>query len=318
MRKTILVAAVFTGVLQAAAQTTGVSHPENVPIMTSPEVVQQPMVYAAPEKPSAAHVMAPAEPAPATKYTSASPGDSRLDAGVDVKPLLKVQNADAMVVGDDGTTLPPRVGTLPAAGAGLNEDLDAGIVTRLPGRSNELPAGTLLRVRMIEGLTTKGTREGTEFAAELIEPVLRDGRVLLPAGSTMSGRVTDVHGGRRISGGASIHLQPMAVTLPDGTKYKIYAQAIDTDRYKKMKVDSEGTISEREHKVGAASALGLSTGSGAAAGAVLAGWPGALIGGAVGAGVATVVWLKQDRQTDLPAGTKVVFSLNSALAFGLE
>ena len=51
-----------------------------------------------------------------------------------------------------------------------------------------------------------------------------------------------------------------------------------------------------------------------AAGGVYGGVPGALIGGAIGAGVGTVVWLKQDREEELPAGTKLVFSLNAPIA----
>ena len=42
--------------------------------------------------------------------------------------------------------------------------------------------------------------------------------------------MTEVHGGRRISGGALLHLEPRNVTLPDGTHYIVHAQLIDTGR----------------------------------------------------------------------------------------
>jgi hypothetical protein len=44
--------------------------------------------------------------------------------------------------------------------------------------------------------------------------------------------------------------------------------------------------------------------------------PGAVIGAGVGAGVSTVVWLKQDRQTELPVDTRITFSLIEPLTVG--
>lgn len=297
--KMSLAGAVLAGMAGAAVgQSTGVSHPEQVPMMAPTEEVQLPaVVYVAPvaaTKPSAALKMREAEAVPVAEVTVREP-----------RRVVPVGGVDGMIVGDDVSGVVPR-------------ESDEGIVTRIAGPSNQLPVGTMVKVRMARALSTKATLEGAEFTGELTEAVLRDGRVLLPAGSTVNGRVTDVHGGRRVTGPASIHLQPMAITLPDGTKYKMYGQVIDTSLYKKMKVDEEGTMLGRDHKLATASALGLATGSGAAAGAVFGGWPGALIGGVVGAGIGTAVWLKQDRQQELPAGTKVVFSLTSPLTVGME
>ena len=168
----------------------------------------------------------------------------------------------------------------------------------------------------MESFSTQSTVAGTAFSGTLIEPVMRDGRVLLPAGSVMNGRVTDVHSGRRISGTASIYLQPMTVTLPDGTRYALHAQVIDTSETRRTKVDREGSIEGRDHAKETLAVVGLAAGGGVAAGAMVAGVPGAVVGGLVGAGVATVLWLKHDRQTAVPAGTVVAFQLNSALLVG--
>lgn len=289
-----LAAAVVVGMaVPVMAQTTGVSHPEQVPITSSPEDSQAPAGYV---------------PTPVRTLTVRPTTIAEAPAYVSVEPKLvsSEPNPDGMIVGDD-IRKPLSV-----------PDVDANIVTRVEGSSNELPAGTLVKARIAQSLTTIGTLEGSVFSAELTEAVLRDGRVLLPAGSVMSGRVTDVHGGRRITGGASIHLQPTSVTLPDGTHYKLYAQVVDTNRFHHVKVDSEGTMVRRDPKMSTPAVLGLATGSGAAAGAVFGGWPGALIGGAIGAGIGTAVWLKQDRQEEIPAGTKIVFSLTSAMVFGGE
>ena len=60
--------------------------------------------------------------------------------------------------------------------------------------------------------------------------------------------------------------------------------------------------------------MGLATGGGLATGAILGGLPGAVIGAGVGAGVSTVVWLKQDRQAELPKDLGVVFSLTEPMS----
>jgi hypothetical protein len=264
--------------LPAMAQMTGVSHPEQIPITTTPDPIQQPVyVTPVPEAPP------PTAPVITAAFAPAATSDTKLT---------------------------------PRPAANTDADIDANIVTRIPGPANQLPIGTIVKVRMKEELSTKTTIAGTAFTAELTAPVIRDGRVLLPPGSTLTGRVTEVHGGKRVNGEASMHLFPQQVTLPDGTIYPIHAQVIDTDLYKATKVDSEGTILHKGSKTGSGASVGLATGAGAASGAMLGGWPGAIIGAGVGASISTVVWLKQDRQTSLPEGTGVTFMLTEGLLVG--
>ncbi len=191
---------------------------------------------------------------------------------------------------------------------------DDGIVTYVPSQPGEIPDGTLVKVKLREELSTLTTRPGTKFTAEVNEPVMRDGRVIVPVGSMMEGRVTWVRGGKRIGGPAAIHLEPRTVTLPDGAQYVLRARAIDTDRWDSTNVDSEGTILKKEHGKRTAAMMSLSAGSGMAAGAMIGGLPGAVIGAGVGAGVSTVVWLKQDRQAQLPKDLGVVFSLTEPMS----
>jgi len=275
----------------AQAQYTGVSHPDDAPITNAPAVPQaypvQPATTAA-LKPRPEIPVTPVEPAPVTTASTRMP-----------EPMA--------------TRVPEPMlndGAIPAV-----PNVDGNVVMRVPGPSNQLPVGTLVMVRLGQEISTKTTASGTTFTAQLVEPVERDGRVLLPVGSTLSGLVTDVHGGRRISGAASIHLRTMWVTLPDGTRYALRGQVIDTDMYKLVKVDDEGTILRKDH-AGRTSAL--TAGTGAAAGAIFGGLPGAVIGAGIGAGVSTAAWLTQDRQTDLPMDTKIAFSLVEPLIVGPE
>lgn len=322
-----------TGVLHA--QTSGVSHPEQVTITASPQtaaetgIAQAGTYEAAPAvvltpKPSAAIPMSadepvyrptppavvlrtrPVETALPSTTTTGSAVTSAYTAAPATGASVRTADVDGLIAGD----------VVPGGVAEAQGDPDAGIVTRVAGPGNELPAGTVIKVRMAEGFSTQSTAAGTAFSGTLTEPVMRDGRVLLPAGSVMNGRVTDVHSGRRVSGTASIYLRPMNVTLPDGTRYPLHAQVIDTSETGRTKVDSEGQIEGRDHAKATLAVVGLAAGGGVAAGALVAGVPGAVVGGLVGAGVATVLWLKHDRQMAVPAGTVVAFQLNSALVVG--
>lgn len=280
----------------AYGQLTGVSHPEEVPITTNSEGISQPVVY---------------QPTPTTLKVRQSVEVTP----VATKPVLTASTAAATATPADAAAVARASDDVKPL---TRNNADSDIVTRVGGASNQLPVGTLLKARIAQELNTRETKAGAVFTAELTEAIVRDGRVLVPAGSILSGRVTDVHGGRRVTGSASIHLQPTHVTLPDGTRYTVRAQVIDTQLFKTTRVDDEGTIIRRDYAVKTLSAMTLSTGSGAAAGAVLGGWPGALVGAGVGAGVSTVVWLKQDRQTEVPANTGITFALSSPMTVGAE
>jgi hypothetical protein len=189
------------------------------------------------------------------------------------------------------------------------EDYDAGVVTDVPSRRDEVPPGTLLRTRIQETLSTVSTPLYTPFTATVVAPMERNGEVVIPIGSVVHGRVTQIRGGRRISGAAAIHLLPESVTLPDGTIYTLHAQVVDTDQYNATRVDEEGTILRRDHPLSTLAAMSMTTGGAAATGAVLGGGVGALVGAGIGAGVSTVWWLKQDRQEVIPQDTGIIFTL---------
>ena len=296
MKHALAAAVLIASAGPAVGQMTGVSHPDERPITTSPETIQPPVAYQA---------MPQSTLKPRATESNSQPGATLTLPDTDSNRGIATANA--------ATAAPALTNVFnPSVGP----DTDSRVVTRVAGPGNELPVGTLVKVKMNQALSTNVTVLGASFSAELTEPVLRDGRVLLPAGSSLTGRVTEVHGGKRISGAASMHLMTQTVTLPDGTVYPLHGQVVDTDLFNANKVDGEGTIVRRDHKLQTLGAMTLSTGSGAAAGAVFGGWPGALIGGAVGAGISTVVWLKQDRQADLPAGTTVSFLLTAPIVFG--
>jgi hypothetical protein len=277
-------AALVVATLPLAAQTgrTGVSNPEPVTIDAD-----NGDAAASPAKTETArHPLTQAKPSAAKPET----------AGETYGPYVPYQNAAA------AQTVAPA----PA------EDVDAQIVTSVPERQGEINEGTLLRVRMRERLSTATTEPGAKFTAEVMEAITNNGRVIIPIGSVLEGHVTAVHAGRRISGAASLHLEPDHVTLPDGTVYPIHAQLIDTT-LGSFNVDREGTLKRRDRAKETLAVAALATGGGAVAGAMLGGGVGAVVGAGVGAGVSTVMWLKQERQATLDQGSRLVFSMTMPL-----
>jgi hypothetical protein len=203
-----------------------------------------------------------------------------------------------------------------AAGGSANvvaaDDLDSQIVTSVPEREGELREGTILKTQILENLSTKTTLEGTRFTAQLTEAIERNGRVIVPVGSILEGQVTEVHGGRWITGAATLHLETRDITLPDGTHYVVHAQLIDTGK-SEFKVTDEGTLKRRDQPKETLAVVSLASGSGAVAGALIGGGVGAVVGAGIGAGVSTVIWLKQDRQATLPKSVPLVFSLTTPM-----
>jgi hypothetical protein len=189
---------------------------------------------------------------------------------------------------------------------------DGMVVTSVPEREGELREGTLLKTQILQNLSTKTTLEGTKFTAQLTEAIERNGRVIIPVGSILEGRVTEVHGGRRITGAAALHLETRDITLPDGTHYVVHAQLIDTGK-SEFRVTSEGTLKRKDHTKETLAVMSLTTGSAAVAGGLLGGGVGAAVGAGIGAGVSTVIWLKQDRQATLPKDVSLVFSLTTPM-----
>lgn len=294
--------------LRAQDERTGVSHPSNAIINADDDTTAPPPAAA----PAPAPVVKTAKPSAAIPYNADQEYGPYVPyhAAGTPEPAAAAQTAfdpDANIVTAE------TAGRHPLA-EDSKDDPDAGIVTMVPGKPGELSDGTLVKVKLREELSTLKTQPGTKFTAEVAEPVMKDGKVIVPAGAVLEGRVTQVHGGTRLNGGAAIHLEPRMVVLPDGMQYAVRARAIDTDSWQNTHVDEEGTITRRGNGKQTATVMGLSAGSGAAAGAMIGGVPGAVIGAGVGAGAATVVWLKQDRQATLPKDLEIIFSLTEPMS----
>lgn len=191
---------------------------------------------------------------------------------------------------------------------------DSGIVVSVPSAPNQLPEGTTLMVSLNQSLSTATTQPGTIFSARLLAPVTKNNRIVIPVGSTVTGRVTSVSEGRRLTGGAAIRLRPDEVVLPDGTRYFLHAEVYDLGDTRKVKTASEGTVVNVAHGKRAVSEASLLGGGAAAAGLMIAGGPAALVLGGAAAGYVGAHWLLESKQAVLPKDSEVVFGLTQPMS----
>lgn len=274
------------------AQMSGVSHPDETDISASPDAPATPTLT----------------PRTQAKPSAAIPAAAQSTAPVVYGPYVPYTGPKVA-----GTTTAPTASDIQTADEALPDgSADGKIVTSAPDVPGELSEGTLLQTRMLEGLSTSTTQPGQRFTAEIMAPVEKDGRVIVPIGAILEGQVTDVHEGHRITGAASMHLETRDILLPDGTKYVVHAQLTDTSR-SDFNVDGEGTLKRRDNRNQEIGILGLTTGGGAAAGAMVGGGVGALVGAGLGAGVSAIMWSKADRQAELPKDVRLTFSLTAPM-----
>lgn len=165
-----------------------------------------------------------------------------------------------------------------------------------------VPAGTSFSAELTSSLSSETSQVGEPFSARLSSPLSVGGQVAVPAGSTVSGRVTEAKGLKKIGGRARLSLAFESVTLPDGSSSPLAASLTQ--------------VGKSETKKDAAT-IGGSTAAGAILGRVIGGGDkdertaiGAVVGGAVGTAVAAKT---KGETIELPAGTVLTLALDAPL-----
>src|SRR5271155_922797 len=173
-----------------------------------------------------------------------------------------------------------------------------------------LPTGTAVKMKLETTLATFTSKAGDPFSARVTEPVVMDGKTVIPIGTTVEGRVTKTSEPRRIAGKPTIAIFPESVVLPNGDKFVLNATLVDTNRGHGTDVNTEGQFKGDGHDGKDLTEIGLGTGGGMLVGGLAGGGKGVLIGGTVGATITVARWLGKHRSAMLPAGTELVMELN--------
>ena len=311
MNRPILVVALFVAAAAAlgAQQTSqnnpyeGVSHPpSDDSIITSDE---------APPKPPAGHPAASTTSAPAPQQQQAapqavSPRPMRAANGVQYEPGDGTDDGIVMVA-PVATDLSAPVLTQRASVV----DPDGDIVHPAPLGPGELDEGAMIRVRLLDSLSSSMSEKGQPFRSRVASDVLEGGNVVIPAGSEIDGRVAEVSSGH-FGGQGTMMLVPDKVILPDGSTYQLHATVTGTPGTN-ANVKAEGVIEPGSTLKHDSLLYGGVVGGGAVTGAFLGGPIGALAGGLVGAGVVTTHLLVSHPQVHLEAGSVLILTLSERM-----
>jgi len=177
-----------------------------------------------------------------------------------------------------------------------------------------LPAGTPLKVKLENTLSTLASKTGDPFSGRVTEAVTVDGKTVIPVGTTVQGRVTKLNEPRRIAGKPTIGIFPETIVLPSGERYILNAPLVDTNLRNGTDVNTEGQFKGAGHDGKDLTEIGFGTGGGMLIGGLAGGGKGLLIGGTVGATATVAHWLGRKRSAMLPAGTELLMELSRPLS----
>ncbi|MFZ0964891.1 MAG: hypothetical protein WAO35_28880 [Terriglobia bacterium] len=176
-----------------------------------------------------------------------------------------------------------------------------------------VPAGTMLHCRITETLTTKLNVQGDAFTMSVAEPVSLNGRVAIPAGATLAGRITRMERPGRIKGVGQMRLTVEQITLPDGRSFPLGATLMTAYGVDNVKVvGNEGLVKGPSSRTPDFEEIGAGTAGGTLLGLLFA-HP--VIGATVGLTATTVDRMRRrGKDLTLPVGTQLNYQLTRELA----
>jgi hypothetical protein len=165
-----------------------------------------------------------------------------------------------------------------------------------------VPMGTVLNALLTEAIDVDATKTGATFKALLDDPVMLDGKVIIPRGSALVLQAVKVEQAGKMKGADKITLKANSIAF-GGRRYDIVTTQVE------KKGSGEGKKTARKVVGGA--------GLGAVLGGIAGGGSGAAIGAAAGTATGALIASQGTEQLKLPAETRLQFTLNSAVTVQL-
>jgi hypothetical protein len=161
-----------------------------------------------------------------------------------------------------------------------------------------IPQGTVLNVLLSQAIDVDAAQAGHTFKSLLDDPVMMNGKVIVPRGSAVVLQAAKVEQAGKMKGADKITLKANSISF-GGRKYDVVTTAVE------QKGAGEGKKTARK--------IGGGAGLGAIVGGIAGGGTGAAIGAAVGAGAGAIMSSQGTEHLTLPAETRLQFTLNSAV-----
>lgn len=160
----------------------------------------------------------------------------------------------------------------------------------------EIPAGTSVRVQMIDSVDSSVNHAGEVFRASLASPIVVDDQIVVPAGTDTYVKLVNAKSAGHVTGQSTLALELVRMEF-QGKSY-----ALASNEYTQTGASRGKRTAET---VGGGAVIGTLLG------AVIGGGKGAAIGAATGAGAGGVVQgVTKGQQVRIPSETKLDFSLD--------
>lgn len=156
-----------------------------------------------------------------------------------------------------------------------------------------IAAGAAMTVSLITRLSTDSNKLGDLFGATVDEPLMVDGKVVIPAGTQLQGRLTKVEEPHRTKGRAQMTLLFDELQVPDGSREIVTVP---------IELQGDPDAISDEGKVAAGGVIGSVIGALASKNKTKGAAVGAAVGAAAGGGIAVAT---KGKQVVLDTGQKL-------------
>lgn len=111
-------------------------------------------------------------------------------------------------------------------------------------RNQVVAAGTHCKILLLSDVSASRSKPGDPVKARLLEPVMQDSNVVLPAGALIEGKVVKRTPPRMLSRPGSLYLTFNQITLPEGIRIPIAASpaGAELNQRSHTKIDPEGGL----------------------------------------------------------------------------
>jgi hypothetical protein len=162
-----------------------------------------------------------------------------------------------------------------------------------------IPAGTNVVFRLAGTLSSKTSQDGQVFTGTLAHGIASKGKVVIPAGSAVTGTVSEAKSAGKFKGEAILAIRLTSVNV------KGVPHDITTDEY---------VVTQKGKGKRSAVMIGGGTGAGALIGGLAGGGKGALIGGLIGAGAGTAgAAFTGNKELTIPAESAVTVKMTAPI-----
>ncbi len=170
-----------------------------------------------------------------------------------------------------------------------------------------MPAGTHIPLVLHNAVSTRSARPGDPVYFETLFPIMIDGKVVIPAGSYISGEITESKRPGRVKGRGELMMKLTELILPNAYMVNLNAVPSNAGSGGNETTDKEGKIIADSNKGSDIGTIAKTTGAGAGIGGLATqSAKGVGIGAGIGAaaGLAAVL-LTRGPEAELPRGSTV-------------